>query len=150
MQRQGSPPPSCNVSLDVVVTSSLFISKPVFPFSLYFSPLSHPFSISLALSLPLSIPPPPPFSSSSAPPPLSRVYCSRKSSTDTSMCVFVHVCVCVCATTVDPRAKLTRSWAKKEVRFNAHKKKPCVCVSNALIKTLIADALHHSHANKNP
>lgn len=66
------------------------------PLSPCFSPLSRPFSISLALSIPLPphhhlFSPPPPL----PPPLLSRVYCSRKSSTDTSMCVFVRVCVCV-------------------------------------------------------
>lgn len=81
---------------------------------------------------------------------LSPVSTAAENPAQTPACVCLYMCVCVCATTVDPRAKLTRSWAKKEVRFNAHKKKPCVCVSNALIKTLIADALHHSHANKTP
>lgn len=116
------------------------------PVSLSGSPsVPIPSTIAALLHFPRSVypfqshPTPPLFSSSSAPPPLSRVYCSRKASTDTSMCVFVHVC----AATVDLRVSFTRSWAEKEV-----KKRSPACVLNALIKTLIADALHHRHANK--
>lgn len=67
-----------------------------------------------SLCLSFALPPLPPlFSSSSAPPPLSSVYCSRKASTDTSMCAFVHVCT----TTADPRASLIRANMSREVRF---------------------------------
>ena len=105
---KGPLPPPCNISpslaLSVAVTSSLFVSKPLvlplrLPLSpLNSSPLSHPFSISPSIRLSLLTPPPQLFSLPPVipPPPLCRVYCSRKSSTDTSMCVFVHVCVCVC------------------------------------------------------
>lgn len=114
MQRQGSPPPPRWV-FHAVVTSCLFTStnrscspsfcptraplrSPLFP------PVSHHYlTPSPFPSLCLSLCPPTTISFLlllHCPPLLSHVYCSRKSSTDTSMCVFVHVCVCVCVTTV--------------------------------------------------
>lgn len=156
MQRQGSPPPTCNVFLSVVVTSAVYLKTPLcLPLSPSSGSPSVPFpSISFhyltpspfpSLCLSLSLPPSTTTTTTSflflqcSPPPLSCVYCSRKSSTDTSMCVFVHVC----ATTVNPASE-PHTIMSKAGGFN-----PCD-VSNDLIKTLIADALHHSHANKNP
>lgn len=141
MLRQGSPPPSCNIFLPVVVTSSLFMWIPFFllilhvPLRLPFSPLLplFPSTISPLLHFPLSVshsptPTPPLFSSSSAPPPLSRVYCSRKASTDTSMCVFVHVW----AATVDSTSELhTIMSGEGGGNLEGGKKKPCMRVKGS-------------------
>lgn len=103
----------CAAPFSTVVTYFLFTSNlvlisffvqlglPFGAFSFYLTPSRCP-SLCLCLS-----PPAPLFSSSDAPPPLSHVYCSRKSSTDTSMCV------CACRCTMDLQANLTCSWAKK-------------------------------------
>lgn len=91
-----------SVYLKPVLPLILFVPLllPFGAFSFYLAPSPFP---SLCLS-----PPPPLFSSTNAPPPLSHVYCSRKSSTDTSMCV--------CAYKTDMQAKLIWSSANKEFK----------------------------------
>lgn len=129
MLRQGSPPPSCNVFLSVIVTPSLLVSVPLFHLSFFSAPppasqypsqapLQSLFPRCLSTISPLlhfSLTPTPSTSFlflQCSPSFLPRLL-QQKSQHRENQHVCVCTSVCVCDTTVNPRASLTRSPAMK-------------------------------------
>lgn len=116
-------PPRC-LSQNQSSSLSFFLSHTgSSPFS---SPLSHPFSISLAQSIPLT--------------PTTISFLFLQCSPSSLPCLLqqkiqhrhqhVCVCTCVCATTVDPRAKAHRIMSKegREIKSPHTKKKKALYV----------------------